>query len=130
METKGELLIRTLAMPTDTNPNGDVFGGWLMSQMDIAGAILSAKIANGRVVTVKVNTLTFHRPVYVGDILCCYGTLDKVGTTSVTVGLQAWVTRGGGIGDRVLVTEADFKYVAIGPDGRPREIDPEKSVHV
>lgn len=130
METKGELLIRTLAMPADTNPSGDIFGGWLMSQMDIAGGIMSAQVANGRVVTVSVDAMTFHRPVYVGDILCCYGEVTKVGNTSITIGLQAWVTRGGGIGDRVLVTEADFKYVAIGPDGRPRVIDPSRSVTV
>ena len=122
-EPKGALTIRTLAMPADTNPSGDIFGGWVMSQMDIAGAIAAVERSRGRVVTVAVEAMTFIAPVKVGDVLCIYTTLERVGTTSVTVGMEAWARRNR-LADRVKVTEGRFVYVAIGEDGVKRRIDP------
>src|SRR5215471_16147539 len=89
----GALTIRTLAMPADTNPAGDIFGGWVMSQMDIAGAICAVERVRGRVVTVAVDGMKFIAPVKVGDILCVYTTVERVGTTSITVAIEAWVRR-------------------------------------
>lgn len=89
----GELLLRTLAMPADTNPNGDIFGGWIMSQMDIAGGIFAKDLARSRVVTVAADSITFFRPVHVGDVVCCYGKVLRTGTTSVTINLEVWVKR-------------------------------------
>ena len=88
---KGEMVLRTLAMPADTNANGDIFGGWLMSQMDIGGAIMAKEIAQGRVVTVRVDGMTFLRPVAVGDVVCCYARCVKRGNTSVTINIEVWV---------------------------------------
>ncbi|MEO8884399.1 MAG: acyl-CoA thioesterase [Devosia sp.] len=120
-EPNGTLTIRTLAMPADTNPAGDIFGGWVMSQMDIAGAIAAVERAKGRVVTVAVEAMTFIAPVKVGDILCVYTTVDRVGTTSVSIGVEAWVRRNR-IDDRVKVTNGRFVYVALGEDGTKRTI--------
>lgn len=120
-EPRGELQIRTLAMPADTNQNGDIFGGWVLGQMDIAGGILAAKIAKGRGVTVAVDAMTFKKPVYVGDVVCCYADLIRVGTTSITVRVESWVVRRHE-SNRILVTEGNFTYVAIDEEGRPRKI--------
>ncbi|HQZ12534.1 MAG TPA: acyl-CoA thioesterase [Devosia sp.] len=120
-EPSGALTIRTLAMPADTNPAGDIFGGWVMSQMDIAGAIAAVERVPGRVVTVAVEAMTFIAPVKVGDILCVYTAIDRVGTTSITVAIEAWVRRNR-VADRVKVTAGHFVYVAIGEDGRKRVI--------
>jgi acyl-CoA thioesterase YciA len=120
-EPSGSLTIRTLAMPADTNPAGDIFGGWVMSQMDIAGAIAAVEQVGGRVVTVAVEAMTFIAPVKVGDILCVYTTITRTGTTSITVSIEAWARRNR-VDDRVKVTEGDFVYVALGPDGRKRPI--------
>ena len=120
----GALLLRTLAMPADTNPNGDIFGGWLMSQMDMGGAILAKELARGRVVTVAVDAITFLKPVAVGDVVCCYGQVEKIGTTSITIKLETWVKpmhRNIG-GPRFKVTEARFTYVAIDSEGKKRTI--------
>ena len=122
-EPQGALTIRTLAMPADTNPAGDIFGGWVMSQMDIAGAIAAVERARGRVVTVAVEAMTFIAPVKVGDILCVYTTIEKVGNTSITVGIEAWARRNR-LADRVKVTDGRFVYVSLGEDGRKRPIDP------
>lgn len=119
---KGEQIIRAMAMPADTNPSGDIFGGWVLSQMDIAGGILSKELANGRTVTVAVDAMTFHRPVLVGDVLCVYGEVTKIGNTSVTIKLEAWVKRELGK-ERILVTEGTFTYVAVDITRRPRPID-------
>jgi len=123
-----QLLLRTLAMPADTNANGDIFGGWLMSQMDIAGSILAKETAQGRIVTVAVDSIQFIRPVKVGDVVCCYGRLKHTGTTSITVKLEVWVNpvmrddeRGSG---RFKVTEATFTYVAVDSAGRKRALPP------
>ena len=121
IEPEGTLTIRTLAMPADTNPAGDIFGGWVMSQMDIAGAIAAVERARGRVVTVAVEAMTFISPVKVGDILCVYTTIERVGTTSVTVGVEAWARRNR-LDDRVKVTDGRFVYVALGEDGKKRPI--------
>jgi len=122
----GDLTIRTLAMPADTNPAGDIFGGWVMSQMDIAGAIAAIERVKGRVVTIAVEAMTFIAPVQVGDILCVYTRITRIGTTSITVQLEAWVRRRM-LPDRVKVTEGSFIYVALDEDGNKRPIDPEDS---
>jgi acyl-CoA thioesterase YciA len=123
IEPKGALTIRTLAMPADTNPAGDIFGGWVMSQMDIAGAIAAVERSGGRVVTVAVEAMTFIAPVKVGDILCVYTTVERVGTTSITISMEAWARRNR-IADRVKVTDGRFIYVALGEDGQKRRIEP------
>jgi acyl-CoA thioesterase YciA len=120
----GELVIRTLAMPADANPSGDIFGGWVLSQMDIAGGITASQRARGRVATVAVTAMTFHLPVFVGDVLCVYTEIEKVGRTSITVALEAWALRGR-LGGRARVTEGRFVFVALGEDGRPRPVPPD-----
>jgi acyl-CoA thioesterase YciA len=122
-EPQGALTIRTLAMPADTNPAGDIFGGWVMSQMDIAGAIAAVERAKGRVVTVAVEAMTFIAPVKVGDILCVYTTIERVGNTSVTVSIEAWARRNR-MDERHKVTDGRFVYVALGEDGQKRIIPP------
>ena len=120
----GDMLLRTLAMPADTNPNGDIFGGWIMSQMDIGGGILAKEIASGRIVTVAVDGMTFHHPVQVGDVVCCYGKCTRIGTTSMTIKLEVWVkpVLREADGARYCVTEAVFTYVAIDEQGTPRKV--------
>ncbi|AMG04717.1 acyl-CoA thioester hydrolase YciA [Vibrio mimicus] len=121
---KGQLLLRTLAMPADTNANGDIFGGWIMSQLDLAGGILAKEISCGRIVTVSVSSITFKKPVKVGDVVCCYGECTKIGRTSMSINLEVWVkpVKEDGVGDRFQVCEATFNYVAIDTNGRPRAI--------
>ena len=121
-EPRGELALRTLAMPGDTNPAGDIFGGWLMGQMDIAGGILAGMRAQGRVATIAVDGFVFHNPVHVGDVLCCYGDVLEIGRTSIKLRIQAWVLRGRQAGDRVKVTEGIFTFVAIDENRKPRVI--------
>ena len=122
----GNLLLRTLAMPADTNPNGDIFGGWIVSQMDIAGGILAKETAQGRVVTVAVDRIQFIRPVKVGDVVCCYGEVERIGTTSITIKLEVWVNpvlrEEERDSARFRVTEATFTYVAIDKDGNKRPV--------
>ncbi|HIE99904.1 MAG TPA: acyl-CoA thioester hydrolase YciA [Planctomycetes bacterium] len=120
----GDMLLRTLAMPADTNPNGDIFGGWIMSQMDIGGGILAKEIASGRIVTVAVDGMAFHHPVQVGDVVCCYGKCTRVGTTSMTIKLEVWVkpVLREAQSARYCVTEAVFTYVAIDEQGAPRKV--------
>lgn len=121
-EPRGALTIRTLAMPADTNPSGDIFGGWVLSQMDIAGSIAAHERIRGRTVTVAVEAMTFIAPVKVGDVLCIYTTVERIGTTSITVAMEAWARRNR-LDDRVKVTEGRFVYVSIGEDGRKRPIE-------
>lgn len=123
-EPRGELAIRTQAMPKDTNPNGDIFGGWLMAQMDIAGGLTAGARAEGRVATVAVEAMSFHRPVRVGDVLCCYADITRVGKTSITVRVEAWVLRRSKARERVKVTEGIFTYVAIAETGAKRLVPP------
>ena len=120
-EPLGQLTIRTMAMPADTNAAGDIFGGWVMSQMDIAGAIAAVERVKGRVVTVAVEAMTFIAPVKVGDVLCVYTTIERVGRTSITVGLEAWVRRHD-LDDRKKVTEGRFVYVSLDDNGQKRVI--------
>ncbi len=120
----GQLLLRTLAMPADTNANGDIFGGGIMSQLDLAGGILAKEISCGRIVTVSVSSITFKKPVKVGDVVCCYGECTKIGRTSMSINLEVWVkpVKEEGVGERFQVCEATFNYVAIDANGRPRAI--------
>lgn len=120
---RGELAVRTLAMPADTNPAGDIFGGWIMSLMDVAGGISAAALAGGRVATVAATDMAFLKPVKVGDVVCVYTDLARRGRTSVTYHVEVWVLRQGQA-ERVRVTSADFTYVALDEDGRPRPLGP------
>jgi len=122
---RGQLLLRTLAMPADTNANGDIFGGWIMSQLDLAGGILAKEISGGRIVTVSVSSITFKKPVKVGDVVCCYGACSKIGRTSMSIDIDVWVkpVKEDGIGERFQVCDATFHYVAIDTEGRPRVIE-------
>ncbi len=115
---RGELASRVLAMPADTNPAGDIFGGWIMSLMDSAGAMAAAACARGRVATVAVTDMSFHHPVKVGDTVCCYAALVRVGRTSLTFHIEVWVLRAGH-GLRTKVTEAEFTFVSVDESGEP-----------
>jgi acyl-CoA thioesterase YciA len=120
---EGEALVRTLAMPGDTNPAGDVFGGWILAQMDIAGGIAAYDRAEGRVATVAIESMTFHKPVLVGDVVSCHCRVVRVGRTSLTVEIETWVRRRR-TGEEVMVTEGRFTYVAIDEGRRPRPVPP------
>ncbi len=120
-----EPAVRMLAMPADANPSGDIFGGWLMSQMDIAGGIAANARARGRVATVAVDGMEFHLPVNVGDLVSCYTDIVRVGRTSITVHVETFARRRQG-GETVKVTEGTFVYVALDADGRPRPVPPEE----
>jgi acyl-CoA thioesterase YciA len=117
-----EPALRTIAMPADANPNGDIFGGWIMAQMDLAGAVLAVRRAKGRVATVAVDAMTFHRPVFIGDLVSCYATIKRVGRTSMTIDIATWVERRKD-GYHEKVTDGLFTYVAIDESGRPRPVD-------
>lgn len=121
---QGELVLRTLAMPADTNANGDIFGGWLLSQMDIAGGLAAKQQSRGRVATIAINAMTFYKPVFVGDVLCCYAKILRTGNTSMTIQIQAWVIRQAYGDERIKVTEGVFTYVAIDDQRRPRSAKP------
>lgn len=118
---EGELSIRTVAMPADANPAGDIFGGWLLAQMDIAGGILAHRLAQGRAATVAVDAMKFHQPVFVGDVLCCYARIVRVGTSSIAVKVEAWAERRNST-IRVKVTEGVYTYVAIDANRKPRPV--------
>jgi acyl-CoA thioesterase YciA len=121
---RGELAVRTIAMPADTNANGDIFGGWVMSRMDQAGGIAGVGRSRGRVVTVAVDAMTFIRPVKVGDVLCVYTEVEKVGRTSMKIHVEAWAQRFM-THQREKVTDATFTFVAIDDDGKPRPVPAE-----
>jgi len=116
-----EPAIRIIAMPADTNPSGDIFGGWLMSMMDMAGANVAYERAGGRVVTVAVNEIAFHSPVLVGDLVSCYAKVVRTGRTSLATKVEVWV-RGRSGGDAIKVTEGEFTFVAIDEDRVPRPL--------
>ena len=120
-QPRGELAARTLAMPADTNPSGDMFGGWIMSLMDAAGAITATRRADGRVVTASVSNISFLQPVRAGDVVCCYADIRKIGRSSITLGVEVWVLRQG-CGPRIKVTAAEFTFVALDDTGRPRPV--------
>ncbi len=120
----GEPALRAIAMPADTNAAGDIFGGWLLSQMDLAGGTRAHHRARGRVATVAIDAMVFHKPVRVGDEVSCYAEIKRVGRTSITICVETW-TRPIAGGPQTKVTEGVFTYVALGPDGRPRPVPPE-----
>lgn len=120
-QPRGELSLRTLAMPRDANPSGDIFGGWVISQMDIAAGMAASLRSQGRAATVAIDGMTFKLPVFVGDILCVYTDIERVGTTSMTFHVEAWALRGR-MGERVRVTDGKFTFVAIDDERKPRPI--------
>jgi len=120
-EPKGDLSLRVLAMPADTNPSGHIFGDWVLGQMDIAGGFHAAGHSGGRTVTVAVDAMQFHKPVHVGDEVSCYTRIMRVGRTSVSVMVETWVRRSR-LGPPTLVTEGLFTYVAVDDAGTPLEI--------
>ena len=117
-----QLVLRVMPMPADANGNGDIFGGWIMAQVDIAGAVLPARIAKGRIVTVAVNEFIFKQPVSVSDLLSFYAKVERIGRTSVTVNVEVYAERNPANLQVVKVTEANLTYVAIDKDGKPRLI--------
>ena len=118
----GELTLRTLAMPSDANAAGDIFGGWVMAQMDVAGGITAAQRAGGRVATVAVDGFILHKPVNVGDVLCCYTEVVRVGNTSIAIRIEAWALRQRARDKRVKVTEGIFTFVALDESGKKRPV--------
>jgi acyl-CoA thioesterase YciA len=123
---QGEPVLRVVPMPADVNQHGDIFGGWIMAQVDIAGGVLAARTARGRVATVAVNSFTFKEPVLVGDVVSFYGHVARIGRTSVTVAMEVYAQRNPDDLVTVKVTEASLTYVAVGADRRPRPIDPDR----
>lgn len=118
---KGELTIQTLAMPSNTNPNGDIFGGWIVSQMDLAAGVLAKRLAKGRVVTVAINSMSFLKPVHVGDVVSCHVELLKQGSTSMTICVEVWAYSATA-NEKYQVTDGVFVFVAIDQDGKPRQV--------
>lgn len=119
-----EPVLRVVPMPADANQHGDIFGGWIMSQVDIAGGVLAARRAQGRVATVAVNSFQFKQPVFIGDVLSFYCDIVRVGNTSITVYVEVYAQRNPRDIETVKVTEATLTYVATGPDRRPRTVSP------
>lgn len=123
-QPRGELSLRTLAMPRDANPSGDIFGGWVISQMDIAAGMAASLRSQGRAATVAIDGMVFELPVYVGDILCVYTDIERVGRSSMTIHVEAFALRGR-MGERVKVTEGKFTFVAIDDARKPRPVPKE-----
>jgi acyl-CoA thioesterase YciA len=123
-QPRGVLVLRTMAMPRDANPNGDIFGGWILSQMDIAGGLMSSEVAQGRTVTVSVDKMVFELPVRVGQAICVHAELLRVGNSSMDIRLEVWARHllGTYQAERELVTEGVFRYVAVDERGRPRRV--------
>ena len=119
----GSAVIRTVPRPADANASGDIFGGWILSQMDIAGGVVAAERAQGRVVTVAIDAMRFHRPVYVGDLVSVVADVARVGRTSLDVRIETYVHRRQSADRELLVTEGTFVFVAIDREGRPRPVD-------
>ncbi|MFY8104656.1 MAG: acyl-CoA thioesterase [Ramlibacter sp.] len=122
LPTDQELVLKVIPLPSDTNANGDIFGGWIMAQVDLAGAVLPARIAQGRMATVAVNEFIFKQPVRVGDILSFFGSIKRIGRTSITVQIEVFAERFSRQGRYIKVTEALLTYVAIDDQGRPRAL--------
>jgi len=118
----GDRAIAVVAMPADTNPSGDIFGGWILSQMDIAGGVAASQLANGRTATIGVKEMEFHKPVSVGDLVSCYTQLQNIGTSSITIKIEAWITNRYNPSSLVKVTEGVFTYVAIDENRKPRPV--------
>jgi len=123
-QPRGVLVLRTMAMPRDANPNGDIFGGWILSQMDIAGGLMASEIAQGRAVTVTVDKMVFALPVRVGQAICVHAELLRVGNSSMDIKLEVWARQllGTYQAERELVTEGVFRYVAVDDHGKPRRV--------
>jgi len=117
----GDLALQTVAMPKDTNPNGDIFGGWLMSQMDIAGMVTAAEVAGGRVATVAIDAMAFLTPVHVGAVVSCYCDVLEIGRSSIRIIVEVWINSQHD-GEPIKVTEGEFVFVAIDDNGRTRAI--------
>jgi len=126
-ESRRDPIIRTVPQPADMNGNGDIFGGWVLSQMDVAGGALAARVAKGRVATVAITAMTFVEPIRVGDMVSIYGEVNKVGRTSITIGLETVVQRRDGNTD-IRVTHGTFVFVAIDDEGKPRPVAGEATV--
>jgi acyl-CoA thioesterase YciA len=122
LPTDKELVLRVIPMPSDANFNGDIFGGWIMAQVDMAGSVLPVRIAKGRVTTVAVNQFIFKQPVSIGDLLSFYSTVERVGNTSITVHVEVYAERNPSDIQVVKVTEANLTYVAIDKEGKPRQV--------
>jgi len=120
----GQPVLRVVPMPADANFHGDIFGGWIMSHVDIAGAIPASRRARGRVATVAVNSFVFKEPVLIGDVVSLFAEITRVGRTSITVAVEVYAERNPGKETVVKVTEASLTYVAVGPDRKPREVPP------
>lgn len=118
---QGEVTLQTIAMPADTNANGDIFGGWLMAQMDLGASVLARRRARGRVATVAVERMTFHRPVWVGDVVSIHSRIEREGRSSMRIEVEVWITRMPAA-EHVKVTEAVFTFVAIDEAGKPRHL--------
>jgi acyl-CoA thioesterase YciA len=129
IEDRGEPAVRTLAMPADTNPSGDIFGGWVLAQMDLAAGIVAGQRAQGRVATAALDGMSFHKPVYVGDLVSCYAKVVRVGRSSMTVLVDTFVLRRR-TGEEVKVTEGRFTIVAIDDQGRPRPVRPDAATKI
>jgi len=115
-------VLRVVPMPADSNHNGDIFGGWIMAQVDVAGGIVAGRVARGRVATVAVNSFVFKQPVQIGDVLSLYAEVVRLGNSSVTINVEVFAERGRAEAKVVKVTEATLTYVAIDPQGRPRPV--------
>ena len=124
-QPRGMLVLRTLAMPRDTNPSGDIFGGWILAQMDVAGGLMASEIAQGRAVTVSVDKMVFQKPVRVGDTICVHAELLHVGNSSMDIKLEVWARQlvGAYEAQRQLVTEGVFRYVAVDAQRKPRRVE-------
>jgi acyl-CoA thioesterase YciA len=123
-QPKGELVYRTIAMPADANLNGDIFGGWVMSQMDLGASVVAMRTAGRRVVTAAVDGMSFHYPVNIGDLVSYYGRLESIGRTSMKIHIEVWVERMNLKGIPLMTTQAMFTYVAIDDEGRPVPVKP------
>jgi acyl-CoA thioesterase YciA len=121
---RGQPVLRVVPMPADANFHGDIFGGWIMSHVDIAGAIPASRRARGRVATIAVNSFLFKEPVLIGDVVSLFAEITRVGRTSITVAVEVYAERNPGKEITVKVTEASLTYVAVGPDRKPREVPP------
>jgi len=122
LPTDQELVMRLIPMPADANGNGDIFGGWIMAQVDLAGSVLPVRVSKGRVTTVAVNQFVFKQPVSVGDLLSFYSRVERIGNTSITVHVEVYAERNPAQRQIVKVTEANLTYVAIDRDGKPRQV--------
>jgi acyl-CoA thioesterase YciA len=119
---RGELSLQTVAMPRDTNANGDIFGGWLVSQMDLAAMVAATRVARGRAVTVAINGMAFYTPVHVGAVVSCYTEVVEIGRSSMRINVEAWITEKDSF-EQMKVTEGEFVFVAIDRNGRTRLVD-------